>query len=183
MQWSKKTNSYDNFKVEFSYSMFNKEAGIDESKDGIIWVEGDKYRLNIAGQVVICDGSTAWTVLADDYEVMMNEVDQNDESITPSNLLNKYSEKYKSRFLGELNEDGKTLQIIELKPNEGKNYEKIEVRIDKGNTQIISFTIFDKNGSIYSYDIARFEPNTQVSDTTFTFDQKEYPDFDLIDMR
>ena len=51
-----KTNSYENIKATFSYKMLNKEAGIDESTNGTLMVEGDKYNLNIAGQIVISDG-------------------------------------------------------------------------------------------------------------------------------
>jgi len=178
-----KTNSFSNFNVDFTYKMTNKEAGIDESKEGSIVVNGEKYRLNIAGQIVICDGETLWTYLPEDFEVMVNAVEENDESITLSNLLNKYNEKYKSKFLGELNTNGKNLEILELKPNEGKNYTKVEILVDKNEKLIHSFTIFDKNGSEYSYLIRSFEPNIQLSDTLFTFNPKKYPDVDVIDMR
>lgn len=178
-----KTNSYKNFEADFAYKMINEAAGIDQVKEATIAVEGDKYRLNIAGQVVICDGKTVWTILSDDEEVMVNEVEESDESITPSNLLNKYNEKYKSKFMGEFRENGKVLEMIELKPLEGKTYSKVEVVIDKEKEQITSFTIFDKNGTIYAYEIKDFKPDVEVSSSTFTFDPIEYPDFDVIDMR
>ncbi len=178
-----KTNSYDNFKVKFIYKMENEEAGIDESKEGTIVVEGDKYRLNIARQVVMCDGETVWTLLLDDSEVMVNTVEESDESITPSNLLNKYNEKYKSKFMGEKVCHGKTYEMIELKPEEGKTYSKIEIAIDKSDKLIGSFVIYDKNGSVYAYEILEFEPDLQVNDTTFVFSQETYPDVDVVDMR
>ncbi|MDZ7740230.1 MAG: outer membrane lipoprotein carrier protein LolA [Bacteroidota bacterium] len=178
-----KTNSYESFKADFDYTMLNQSAGIDETKSGTIWVSGDKYRLNVAGQVVICNGENLWTVLAEDEEVMLNAVEESDETITPSNLLNKYNEKYKSRYTGEFTENGKTLQTIELKPEEGKTYSKVEVVVDKDKKQIVSFTIFDKNGSIYSYNIKDFEADIPLSENMFVFSEEEYPDFYLIDMR
>ncbi len=178
-----KTNANESFKADFDYTMLNQSAGIDETKSGTIWVSGDKYRLNVAGQVVICNGENLWTILAEDEEVMLNAVEESDETITPSNLLNKYNEKYKSRFTGEDTENGKTLQTIELKPEEGKTYSKVEVVVDKDKKQIVSFTIFDKNGSIYSYTIKDFEANIPLSENMFEFSEEEYPGFYLIDMR
>ncbi|MCF8228308.1 MAG: outer membrane lipoprotein carrier protein LolA [Bacteroidales bacterium] len=178
-----KTNSYESFKADFDYTMLNESAGIDETKEGTIWVSGDRYRLNIAGQVVICNGENLWTVLEEDEEVMLNAVEESDETITPSNLLNKYNEKYKSRFTGEITENGRVLQTIDLKPEEGKTYSKVEVVIDKENKQIVRFTIFDKNGSIYSYNIKNFESNIPLGENMFLFSEEEYPDFYLIDMR
>lgn len=179
----RKTNSYSNFSVEFEYKMHNKEADIDESKEGKIVVEGDKYKLDIAGQIVISDGETIWTYLPQDYEVMVNSLEENDESITLSNLLNKYNEKYKSKFIGETTKDGNKLEILELKPNKGKNYTKIEIEIDKSEKLIHSFTIFDKNGSEYSYLIKDFKPNIEIEENMFVFDESKHPDVDVIDMR
>lgn len=178
-----KTNSYDNFMAEFNYVMINEAAGINESKEGSITVSGDKYRLNIAGQVVISDGENIWTVLADDGEVMINTLEEGDESVTPSNLLDKYNLKYKSKYKGEIDYNGRTAQLIELKPEEGKTYSKIEVLIDKEKDQILSFTIYDRNQSSYSYEIIKFEPDVDVTDTTFRFVEKNYPGIDVIDMR
>ncbi len=177
------TNSYNNFKVDFTYSMKNEDAGIDESKDGSITVEGDKYRLNLANQIVICDGTTVWTYLLDDQEVMINSVEESDESITPTNLLNKYNEKYKSKFVGEEKDNGNILEIIELKPEEGKTYSKIEISIDKNKKLIHNFIIYDNSGSTYAYQINQFKPDVEISDTLFNFNESKHSDVDIIDMR
>lgn len=178
-----KTNSLENFKVDFIYSMINEEAGIDESKEGVIYVDGDKYRLNIAGQIVICDGETVWTYLPEDFEVMLNMVEESDESITLSNLLNQYNEKYKSKYLGENTIQGTSYLILELKPKEGKTYTKVEIVVEKETMLINSFTIFDKNGSVYAYQIEKFESDLPISDTMFVFSPAKHPDVEIIDMR
>lgn len=178
-----KTNSYENFMAEFNYVMINEAAGINESKEGSIIVSGDKYRLDIARQVVISNGENIWTILADDGEVMINALEEGDESVTPSNLLDKYNEKYKSKYKGEIDYNGRTAQLIELKPEEGKTYSKIEVLIDKEKDQILSFTIYDKNQSSYSYEIIKFKPDVEVSESTFCFVEENYPGIDVIDMR
>ena len=178
-----KTNSYDNFKADFVYVMRNEAAGIDESKEGSIMVEDDRYRLDIARQVVISNGNTLWTILADDGEVMINTIEDTEETITPSNLLDKYNEKYKSKHKGVISYNGREAHLIELKPEEGKTYSKIEVVIDRQKEEIMSFTIYDKNGSIYSYEIGNFEPNVVINDSTFQFKEEDYPGIDVIDMR
>ncbi len=64
-EFTTKTESYNSFMTEFTYKMENKEAGIDESKEGELTVEGDKYNLKIAGQEVISNGKTIWTYIED----------------------------------------------------------------------------------------------------------------------
>ena len=178
-----KTESHQSLGVDFSYKMENPEAGIDETKDGILLVQGNKYRLNIAGQLVISDGTTLWTLLVEDEEVMVNSVEENSEAITPSNLLNSYQDNYKSKFIKEDRVGGKTIEIIELTPLQGKSYTKVIVKIDKIEKQILSFSIFDKNGSTYSYIINKYTSNVAVEENSFNFSENDYPDFEVIDMR
>ena len=144
---------------------------------------GDKYRLNIAEQIVISDGETLWTLLMEDKEVMINEVEENSEAITPTNLLNSYGENYKSKYMKEDQVDGKTVDLIELTPLEGKTYSKIELAIEKNRDRIYSFSIYDKNGSTYSYVINKYTANIPVNEVAFTFNEADYPDFEIVDMR
>jgi outer membrane lipoprotein-sorting protein len=177
------TESYKTFKVDFVYKMYNEKSNIDESKEGILFVCKEKYRLLISNQMVISDGETIWTYLISDKEVMIGSAEENEEAITPSNLLNSYQEDYKSKFVKETTIRGKKVEIIELKPLKGKTYSLIKVTIDKLKKQLVDFTIYDKNGSEYSYQINKFITNISLSDTTFTFSEKDYPDVDFIDMR
>jgi outer membrane lipoprotein carrier protein len=82
-----KTEAYKTIKAEFAYIMKNADAGIDEKTEGTLFVKGDKYRLLIAGQVVISDGITSWTYIKDADEVQINSVENSEESITPNKLL------------------------------------------------------------------------------------------------
>ncbi len=178
-----KTESYKSFQAEFIYKMENEEAGIDESKDGVLTVEGDKYNLKIAGQEVISDGETIWTYIEDAEEVQVNEVEEGDDAITPNNLLTAYNKDYKSNFVKEAFVYGTSAYIIDLKPSEGKSFSKVRLTIDKEKMQILDITIFDKNGSTYSYVIRKFIPNIEMADGLFYFDTNNFPDVDVVDMR
>ena len=178
-----KTEAYGTIKVEFNYKMKNIEADIDEDTEGTLFVKGDKYRLLIAGQLVISDGETIWTYIEDAEEVQINPVEDSEESITPSNLLTSYNDDYKSKYVRETFQYGTTVHIIDLSPNEGKSYSKVGVIIDKEKDQLLEITIYDKNGSTYSYIINSFITNLELADSEFEFNPGDYPDADIVDMR
>ncbi len=178
-----KTEAYGTIKAEFSYKMKNVEADIDENTEGTLFVKGDKYRLLIAGQLVISDGETIWTYIEDAEEVQINSVEDSEESITPSNLLTSYNDDYKSKYVKETFQYGTTVHLIDLTPDEGKSYYKVGVVIDKAKDQLLEITIYDKNGSTYSYIINSFIPNLELDDSQFAFNAEEYPDADIVDMR
>ncbi len=180
---SKKTQSYKNIKIEFTYVMKNEKENINESKDGIILIKGDKYNLNIAGQNVICDGKTIWTYIKDADEVQINTVEDDDESMNPKKILTSYDKNYKSKLIREGHKNNKTVYVIDLTPLEGKAFYKIRLIIDKTKKQILKSTIYDKNGSLYLYIVKKFITDITIKDSNFTFDKSKYPDVEVIDMR
>lgn len=180
---SRTTESYKTIEVEFLYKMDNDESDIHESYKGELLVEGDKYRLNVAGQLVISNGETIWTYIEDAEEVQINSIEEGEEVFTPTNLLDSYTENYKSKLIGEEKREGKNVQIIELTPYKKKNYSKVELVIDKDKNQMISFSIFDDNDSIYTYVITKFIPDFPLKGNEFIFNPEDYPDVEIIDMR
>jgi outer membrane lipoprotein-sorting protein len=177
------TESYENMKAKFEYLMINEEEGINESFEGVLYMKGDAYRLMIAGQIVICDGETIWTYIEDAEEVQINTIEEDDETITPSQLFSSYQENYKSKFQKEIVIDGTIYQLLVLTPNEGKTYSKIELMVDKDKKEIYSFSIFDKSGSTYTYQVEQFTHDIPLEEGMFTFDESDFPDAEIIDMR
>ncbi len=180
---SDKANSFESFKVNFTFEIDGPDMDSKESDKGILLVKGDNYILDIAGQKVICDGETIWTYLQDAAEVQINEVEEEDGAISPSNIFTFYSDNYKSKFIKEDVSDGKTIQIIELKPSIDRNYAKVELSINKAETMLTRVMIFDKNGGTINYIIDEFQSNIPVEDSKFTFNEANYPGVEIIDMR
>lgn len=178
-----KTEAYKSIQAEFTYKMINEEAGIDEQTSGVLLVMGDMYKLDISGQIVYCDGVTSWTLIEDAEEVQVNALDESEESISPNKLLSSYNDEYRSKFIAEDFLYSRSVYIIDLTPIEGKSYFKVRLIIDKEQDQLVDFTIFDKNGSTYSYVINKFEPNVEVTEDMFRFKTADHPGIDVIDMR
>jgi len=180
---SDKANSFESFKVNFTFEIDGPEMDGKESDKGTLFVKGDKYRLEIAGQLVMCDGETIWTYLQDAEEVQINIVEEDDGAITPSNIFTFYSDNYKSKFLKEEIEGGKTIQIVELRPTIDRNYSKVDLFVDKDETMLTQVMIFDKNGGTITYIIDELKSNIPADDAEFTFNEADYPDVEIIDMR
>jgi outer membrane lipoprotein-sorting protein len=179
---SAKTKSYKSIKVEFSYTMENAKAKINETKTGTLLISGDKYKMVAAGQTVISDGKTIWTYLKESNEVQINTVDNKDDALTPSKLLSSYNANFKSRIIKDKNTDAST-ESVELIPNTSKNFTKAILGIDKAKKQVKSFTLFDKSGNTFTYKITRFLTDQPVTTGDFSFEQSKYPGVEVIDMR
>ena len=179
-----KLNSFKTVEADFTYDLINSDGETNESGKGTLLISGEKYRLSIVGQQVICDGSTIWTYIKDAEEVQINEVVEDEEdAISPSKLLTFYNNNYKAKHINEDVIGGTAVYIINLKPNEDKNISKADLFIKKDDLQIMKVVLDDKNGGQTVYTITNFVPEKEVSEKDFSFNEADYPDVDIIDMR
>ncbi len=182
---SKKYRSYDVVKADFTYTIKNPQANINDSQTGVLYSKSksNKYKVAVANQEMISDGKVQWTFLKRDNEVQVNEIDNSPNSLNPAQIFTMYEKGFKYVYLGETTISGRKYQNIELAPLQTRSFSKIKLRIDKVNKQISNIVVNDKNGSVYSYYIKSFTPNVKVSDEIFSFDAKKYPGVDVVDLR
>jgi outer membrane lipoprotein carrier protein len=178
-----KTSSYKNFKAELAYTMVNKEMNIDEKKQGVIYLQGDNYRIEMEGQVIISDGKTAWTYLKDSDEVMISNVEDSEESVSPTKILTTYNKDFKAKFSSDPKYKNSDLKLIDLKPNDGKQFENMSILVNQKNLSLESFSLLDKNGNIFTYHIISLTPNITLPANQFSFNVADYPGVEVIDMR
>ena len=180
---SAKMKSYTTMKIEFSYTMLNTKTNVNETKSGTIQIKGNKYHLEVGGQTVFCDGKTVWTYIKDDNEVNINNVSIQDDAINPTTILNNYSLNYKPKWIKEMIDGGKTIEVVDMTPLKGKSYYKVRLNIDKIAQQITSTIVYDKNGSTYTYTVSKLTSNLTIDDAIFTFTKANYPNVEVNDMR
>lgn len=193
-QVSAKYKSYDIVKTEFTFTVDNPQANTKDTQTGTLIArsKSNKFKVVIyttdakpeVAQEIISDGKSQWTFLKKDNEVQLSDVDHSGEGLNPAQIFTIYEHGYKYLYNGESKVNGKIYQEIDLTPEDaGKSFFKVRLQIDKVKKQIYSALIFDKNGSRYIYTINSFVPNIKVPDTTFTFDKKDHPGVEVVDLR
>ena len=180
---SQKTKSHKSIKADFSYTMENKQAKINEVKTGSLLVSGEKYRLTAAGQTIICNGKTIWTYIKESNEVQINDVDAKEDALTPSKLLSSYNSNYKSKIIKDKAQTDPSVESIELIPNTIKNFTKAILVVDKTKKQVKSFILLDKSGNTFTYKVTNYQTDIPVTNADFSFEASKFPGVELIDMR
>lgn len=177
-----KMSSYKNFSSGLSYSMVNKQNDIHEKKTGTILVEGDKFRIALMGQIIISDGNSMWTIIKDSKEVMLSTLDPNDPSnVSPTKILQEYSD-YHARFVkGQRKSTVKTLILTSQKKK--STFNKVTITIDASKYLVKKFALYDDDGNVFTYDIFNFKADVNFPPGTFTYNPKDFPGYELEDMR
>lgn len=181
------SNRYKNFKTikaDFIYSIESKAENINEKQKGSIYVKGNKFRLDIANQIIICDNKTIWTYSREVNEVQVNNYDASKAPIRLDDIFTMYDKGFLSKMLEQKKEGKSDIAVVELTPKDKKkNFFKIKLTIDKTNQTITKSQVFEKSGAIHTYTVTNQYPNIKLEDNFFTFDVKKYPKVEVIDLR
>ena len=175
---SEKTSNYKTIEVHFTNIFFSEIANVEESQKGIISVQGNAFKLETDNQLIISDGETTWIYLIEENEVNITEGNE-DETLNPSSIFTMYENGYKNKYIRD---DGKH-HHINLFPIESGPFSRIEMKINKLKMEISSFTMVDKQGSLFTYNIEKFVADKVFSKDFFKFDSSKYPGIDIIDLR
>ncbi|MDR2950003.1 MAG: outer-membrane lipoprotein carrier protein LolA [Prevotella sp.] len=171
--------------VTFTLDSKDTKAKTTYSYDGKAFMKGDKFKLEIPDAVTWFDGTTQWVYVKDTEEVnISNPTGEELQGISPSVLFSIYKKGYNLTYKGEKKLGGKTVQEVELTPQK-KNADiaKIVVQIDKANNTFHKISLTDKVGMLNSLTINSYQTGGNIPDSTFSFNKKEYPRAEIVDLR
>lgn len=182
---STKFKTYKGVQSAFTLKVEDAKGKVQGVKKGTVYMKGQKYRVNITGQDIFCDGTNIWTYDKASNEVTITQLDNSSSSITPQKLFtNFYDKDFLYKMNGQKTEAGKQLQEIEMTPiDKTKAFHKVYLLVDKKTNSIYSTKVLEKNGNRYSYTVNSMNGNASVPDAMFVFDKKKYPGVEEVDLR
>ena len=185
---SAKTKTYSTISAESTITIENKKNKTTDSQTGKLTLKGTKYKLEVNNQTIISDSKTSWTILKDASEVQINSIESKEKEtgLNPSNIFTMHEKGFKYEFVKEEKQkNGITHQTIKLFPEDvkKKNYHTAVLTINKDKSQIVSIKILGKDGTDMTYMVKSFSANAAVPETVFVFNDKNYPGYEVIDLR
>src|ERR1043165_8714587 len=152
---STKFKTFKTVKSTFSFKTESAAGKTLSSKNGTVWIKGNKYKVTIVGQEIYSDGVNVWNYDKASNEVTITKFDANSSGLTPQKMFtNFYDKDFLYKLNGETKQGAKTIQEIELTPiDKSKTFFKVLLSIDKASQTIVKTKVFEKNGNKYTYSI------------------------------
>lgn len=177
---SNKYQKIKSFKAIFTYT---PEGG--KSLKGDATVKGTKFRLKMAGQEIFNDGKLMATYIKETNEVNLQDFDPSaGGDLDPTRIYSAYKKGFKYAFLQEKKEGSQVFEVVELTSTaKNSQVEKVQIQVNKADKSINSWKIFQKNGQKVTYKVEQFQPDVAIADTYFTFNSKQFPGVEVVDLR
>lgn len=185
----KVTDTYKGYKTisaEFSLRVQQPQQSDEYTESGTIVLDiaTGSYRITTSAQDIISDGKNQWTILKEEREVQITEVDPSAETITPATIFSFYEKGYKYVSANDERAGTTQLAVVELSPEDRQTpYFKIKLRINKSSNLIHDIIIFDKSGVKYMYSIKNTKSNPSLTPSSFTVKNSDYPGMEFVDLR
>jgi outer membrane lipoprotein carrier protein len=182
---SAKYKAYTSSKTDYSIKIHFAEAKTDIVKKGTLYLKGAKFKMQIDEVISTCDGKNIWNYLPNEKQVQISVYDKADGNISPEKFFTLWEKDYIYRIKEKKTVNGKNTAVIEMSPTTKKNggIFKIDVTINTSTNELMSFLIYEKNGTRTTYTINTTTPNISLAETFFTFDAKQFPGVEVVDLR
>lgn len=183
-QVSEQMQQYRSVHAQYASRMVDRQSDFEMDQSGEVWIEGDRYHLELGDYVIICDGQTVWT-----YEPEMGECYIDDaeaiaeDGVDPARMFTIWEEGFKKSWKGE---DAATGWIrVDLHPEGGEeqSFHTIQCFIDAKALQVMRLVVKGREGTDVEYRIEDFEGDGAVPEGAFTFDKARFPGTTIIDNR
>jgi len=180
---SSQYQTFTSMQIDYTYKA-EKDKKTLQTLTGKVFIKGKKYYMTFDDQTFYCDGITMWNYQKQTNEVSIFQYDESDEALlNPASMLKNWENDYTAKLIREEINNGKTLTIIDLTPKKVHSYYKIRLFIDTAKQRIVRASMYEKNNTIYTYYFDKFVTNVPMQDSIFVFNEQQYPQVEINDMR
>lgn len=172
-------------KANFAIHSVVPQQNISESFEGIIEMKGDKFKLETPDMITWYDGQTQWVYVMRNDEVNVSTPSGDELQLTnPAVLLRQYKKGFSVQYKGtSTTRQAKSAYDITLIPKKKSDIQQIDLQIEKMSNIPAAITITDKNKATVSIYISKWETGKNQADSFFSFNESDYPDAEVIDLR
>lgn len=183
---SEKTRKYPTVTSNFSFTLIDKAADIEQVQEGKLKMKGKKYFIQLGENQIFSDGDTRWTYNEEMNEVYIDYAETGEDGgLNPSEIYTIWEEGFKQYYNGEESLNGKIHDVIKLVPEDpsDKTYHSVLVYVNRSKMEVSRIEIKGKQGDDYTYQVKTFDTSASYGDETFVFDPADFPGVDQIDNR
>ncbi len=163
----------------------NDRQQVAESWEGTVDMRGDKFLLKTPDMITWYDGKTQWVYMERNEEVNVSVPTGEELQMTnPAILLKQYKKDFTPTLKGEsTTRRGKAAYEIELLPKRKSTLVKVTLQIEKQTEMPASIYVEAKNGTKMTIQISQIRTGLNQPDSLFVFNEADYPDAEVIDLR
>ena len=176
-QLTAKIKSAKGISATFVLKQSDKYGHAMVNSNGLVKIKGNKYYLKEDQVEVFCNGIKTWN-FDGDREVTVTNASNDDEDITPQQVLSGFNNKDFTYKL--ISSEKNTNQVLLLPIDKRKNFKQLIIFTNKSTGLITKAYITDKIGVVTELDFSTINLNASLPDSLFVFDNAKHTNVETI---
>lgn len=157
--------------------------GTEDEETGTIYLKDDKFVLETTGVRTWFDGHTQWTYLEENEEVnILEPTSEEMQMLNPYVWLSCYEQGGYRLKMGNRKAGVESVVLSATTPKQEIQYIFLDTNPKSHHPMTVSF-ILRGNRHTTTIVIDTYEEGRHYPDSFFTFDKKQYPDAEVVDLR
>ena len=172
--------SLPQLQMHFTWSVRKAESlEASSTSKGVLQLASDRYRWKLQDIEQICDGERVFTILHEDEEVQIHQIDTSsgDEGSHPLKILDSYDKGYSFRLGGRQDADGEKLQFVVLTPHASEVIRSVSIGIRLPDKQLHSVEQWMRSGERIKMEVDRYDADSPLDASTLEFSPERFPDY------
>ncbi|HSU50902.1 MAG TPA: outer membrane lipoprotein carrier protein LolA [Segetibacter sp.] len=168
---SEKLKEYNGVNANFTLVTKSRSGKINNNSAGKISIKGNKYYIKQGAAEIFNDGTKTWNYNGNN-EVTVSLTEDADNALSPQMLLTNFYDKDFTYKL--VSTAGKYNEIQMVPVDKRKNFQKINLFVDKAKMMVTKAVILDKSSNTTVLNLTNINTAANIPDNTFVFDKKKY---------
>ncbi|MDB5193105.1 MAG: outer rane lipoprotein carrier protein LolA [Segetibacter sp.] len=169
-QVSSKLKTFKGINANFTYVSKSRAGKVNNNVNGNIAIKGQKYYIKQGATEIFSDGRKSWNYNGAN-EVTVTALDD-DKAMTPQKLLTNF---YDNDFTYKLVSSAGAFHEIEMLPTDKrKNFQKVNIFIDKAKMMVTKARILDKSSNTIEFNLSNINTNANIPESAFVFNKAKY---------
>ena len=120
----------------------------------------------------------SWNYNSESNEVTESDIDADNKTLTPQNLLSNF---YDKDFTYKLVPAAGKFDQIEMEPTDKrKNFKQVTIFVDKAAVLVTRAKLIDKTDNTIEFSLSKINTNAALPDAKFVFDKAKHPGVEVV---
>jgi outer membrane lipoprotein-sorting protein len=177
---SAETKTYKTVTIDFKLSI--KGTEVNSSSSGKAYTKGKNFYYETEDRKVFGDGKTVWTYLVEENECYIDNLEEVDGGINPTELLNIWEKNFKYLYSKEVTAGVHEIKLFPIDTKKSK-YHTVVLTVDSNKKRINKVVIKTNDNVMIQFTITNLVPNTDISDESFKWNKAKFKGVTEIDNR
>ena len=172
-------------RADFTLKAVN-DGHLEGRENGIIQLKGEKFMLKTSETTTWFDGKTQWSYMVRNDEVNVSNPTQEElQQINPYTFLYMYQKGFSYKLGTMKTFRGKAIwEVVLTAKDKAQDLERVTLYVTKEGYEPLYILLQQRaHPTRNAITVTGYQTGQKYADTLFTFDRKQYPSAEIIDLR